>query len=181
MRPEPRGGQAWIEALGLRPHPEGGYYQRRWRTAETVVTAGGDPLILDDTKPGLTMRLSDGKQLAPAQRELSEAEKARRYVHRWAKLGRSCYTVKDVDAAAADDQIDFFTGNARMLRDRMSRALPAWEHAMPGYHAMLGMQAFGFEEMGDYGRAEAAGKRAIEDAGTEAKDIDLVLSRKPEQ
>ena len=38
-----------------------------------------------------------------------EAEKARRYVHRWAKLGRSCYTVKDVDAAAADDQIDFFT------------------------------------------------------------------------
>ncbi|MBL8975088.1 MAG: cupin domain-containing protein [Myxococcales bacterium] len=42
MTPEPRGGQAWIEALGLRPHPEGGYYQRRWRTAETVVTAGGE-------------------------------------------------------------------------------------------------------------------------------------------
>jgi hypothetical protein len=30
-----------------------------------VVTAGGDPLILDDSKPGLTMRLSDGVQLAP--------------------------------------------------------------------------------------------------------------------
>ena len=30
-----------------------------------VVTAGGDPLILDDAKPGLTMRLSDGVQLAP--------------------------------------------------------------------------------------------------------------------
>ena len=38
-----------------------------------------------------------------------DAEKARRYVHRWAKLGRSCYTTKDVDAALADDRIDFLT------------------------------------------------------------------------
>jgi tetratricopeptide (TPR) repeat protein len=33
---------------------------------------------------------------------------------------------------------------------------------MAGYHATLAMQAFGFEEMGDYARAEALGKRAIE-------------------
>ena len=33
---------------------------------------------------------------------------------------------------------------------------------MPGYHAMLGMQAFGFEEMGDYARAETLGRAAIE-------------------
>ena len=59
-------------------------------------------------------------------------------------------------------QIDFFTGNARMLRDRIARALPAWDTAMPGYHAMLGMQAFGLEEAGDYTRAEAFGKRAVE-------------------
>jgi hypothetical protein len=33
---------------------------------------------------------------------------------------------------------------------------------MPGYHAMLGMQAFGFEEMGDYATAERFGRAAID-------------------
>ncbi|MGI6851192.1 tetratricopeptide repeat protein [Mesorhizobium sp. 1B3] len=69
---------------------------------------------------------------------------------------------RDALALQAGHQIDFFTGNARMLRDRLARALPAWDEAMPGYHAMLGMQAFGFEEMGDYVRAEALGRRATE-------------------
>lgn len=69
---------------------------------------------------------------------------------------------RDALALQAGHQIDFFTGNARMLRDRLSRAMPAWDAGMPGYHAMLGMQAFGFEEMGDYGRAETLGKRAVE-------------------
>jgi tetratricopeptide (TPR) repeat protein len=68
----------------------------------------------------------------------------------------------DVLALQTGHQIDFFTGNARMLRDRIARALPAWDPAMPGYHAMLGMQAFGLEEAGDYARAEAFGKRAVE-------------------
>nr|WP_245428976.1 tetratricopeptide repeat protein [Mesorhizobium sp. WSM3860] len=49
-----------------------------------------------------------------------------------------------------------------MLRDRIGRALPAWQPDMPGYHAVLGMQAFGLEEMGDYARAEAFGRQAIE-------------------
>lgn len=71
-------------------------------------------------------------------------------------------TPRDALALQAGHQIDFFTGNARMLRDRMARALPVWDTGMPGYHAMLGMQAFGFEEMGDYGRAEALGRRAID-------------------
>lgn len=68
----------------------------------------------------------------------------------------------DALALQAGHQIDFFTGNSRMLRDRIARALPAWEHGMPAYHAVLGMQAFGLEETGDYARAEAAGRKAIE-------------------
>lgn len=68
----------------------------------------------------------------------------------------------DALALQAGHQIDFFTGNAPMLRDRLARALPVWEAGMPGYHAMLGMQAFGFEETGDYASAERLGRRAIE-------------------
>ena len=68
----------------------------------------------------------------------------------------------DALALQVGHQIDFFTGNARMLRDRIGRALPAWQKGMPGYHAVLGMQAFGLEEMGDYARAESFGRQAIE-------------------
>jgi tetratricopeptide (TPR) repeat protein len=69
---------------------------------------------------------------------------------------------RDALALQVGHQIDFFTGNARMLRDRIGRALPAWQKGMPGYHAVLGMQAFGLEEMGDYARAESFGRQAIE-------------------
>ncbi len=85
---------------------------------------------------------------------------------RWHEAGRvledvTIETPRDALALLAGHQIDFFTGNSRMLRDRIARALPAWSPGMVGYHATLSMQAFGFEEMGDYGRAESFGRQAI--------------------
>jgi hypothetical protein len=68
----------------------------------------------------------------------------------------------DLLALQSGHLIDFFRGNARNLRDRIARALPAWSPDMPGYSILLGMHAFGLEECGDYARAEEQGRRAVE-------------------
>ncbi|WP_457788316.1 tetratricopeptide repeat protein [Pseudomonas sp. PL-6] len=69
---------------------------------------------------------------------------------------------QDILALQAGHQVDFFSGHSRMLRDRIARALPHWRMGMPGYHALLGMYAFGLEENGDYAAAEATGRSAVE-------------------
>ncbi|MBL8199912.1 MAG: tetratricopeptide repeat protein [Chromatiales bacterium] len=68
----------------------------------------------------------------------------------------------DALALQVGHQLDFFRGESRMLRDRIARALPAWNPGLPGYSALLGMHAFGLEETGDYARAERLGRRAVE-------------------
>jgi tetratricopeptide (TPR) repeat protein len=57
---------------------------------------------------------------------------------------------------------DFYHGDRDNLRGRIARVLPFWNPDMPGYGFVLGMLAFGFEECGDYSRAEETGRRAIE-------------------
>jgi len=69
---------------------------------------------------------------------------------------------RDALALQAGHTIDFFTGDSRMLRDRIARALPVWGRGVTGYHAVLGMHAFGLEETGDYARAEAQGRLSVE-------------------
>ncbi len=68
---------------------------------------------------------------------------------------------RDYLALLAGHQVDFLTANARNLRDRIARALPAWDK-LPERSFLLGMHAFGLEEAGDYARAEAAGREALE-------------------
>jgi len=85
---------------------------------------------------------------------------------RWHEAGRlledlSIAWPRDVLALQAGQQVDFFVGDARMLRDRIARAMPAWSPAVPGWHAVLGMYAFGLEETGDYARAETLGREAV--------------------
>ena len=68
----------------------------------------------------------------------------------------------DLAALQMGHLMDFYRGSARELRDRPARALPSWSRDMPGYHALLGMHAFGLEECADYGRAEEAGRLALD-------------------
>lgn len=68
---------------------------------------------------------------------------------------------RDVLALQMAHLYDFYRGDARNLRDRVARVLPAWDKGVPGHHAVLGMYAFGLEECGEYGRAEEAGGQAV--------------------
>jgi len=69
---------------------------------------------------------------------------------------------RDLVALQVGHLLDFYRGNARDLRDRPARAMPHWTEDVPGCHAVVAMYAFGLEETGDYGRAEEAGRRALD-------------------
>src|SRR5690606_11931509 len=56
----------------------------------------------------------------------------------------------------------FFTGRQTDLRDWPVQAMRAHRSGDEGWHAVLGMAAFGFEECGDYARAESLGVEATE-------------------
>jgi tetratricopeptide (TPR) repeat protein len=107
-------------------------------------------------------------RFAATERERGHAEAVRAVSEgRWRDGARQLEDVsarwpRDALAVHAGHQIDLLCGDARMLRDRVARVLPAWSPSMPGYHSLLGMYAFGLEENGDYDQAERHGRRAIE-------------------
>lgn len=69
---------------------------------------------------------------------------------------------RDALALQAAHVMNFFVGDARNLRDCVARVRGAWDAQLPGYHALLGMHAFGLEECGDYARAEREGRAALQ-------------------
>lgn len=85
---------------------------------------------------------------------------------RWHQAGRILEDIAidhphDILALQAGHLVDFYTGNSRMLRDRIARAFPHWHKELPGYHAVLGMYAFGLEESGDFDSAERYGRESV--------------------
>jgi tetratricopeptide (TPR) repeat protein len=69
---------------------------------------------------------------------------------------------QDTLSLAVGHILDFFVGDAAMLRDRIGRALTHWDSSHPHYGFLLGMHAFGLEECGAYREAEESGMRALE-------------------
>jgi tetratricopeptide (TPR) repeat protein len=68
---------------------------------------------------------------------------------------------RDALALQVAHLMDFYRGDALNLRNRVSRVLPHWDASVPGYSYVLGMHAFGLEEMNQYPEAEAAGRGAL--------------------
>jgi tetratricopeptide (TPR) repeat protein len=68
---------------------------------------------------------------------------------------------RDAMALQVAHLMDFYRGDAQNLRNRVSRVLPHWDESVPGYSYVLGMHAFGLEEMNQYPAAEATGRRAL--------------------
>jgi hypothetical protein len=68
---------------------------------------------------------------------------------------------RDLFAQQVAHQFDFFLGDARGLQERPASAMRAWREAEPGFSWLLGMEAFGLEENGEYAAAEDTGRWAL--------------------
>ncbi|MBV8536969.1 MAG: tetratricopeptide repeat protein [Alphaproteobacteria bacterium] len=68
---------------------------------------------------------------------------------------------RDVLALKLAQYWHFYFGRSQDMSNSVARALPAWD-GVPGHGYVLGLQAFGFEECGDYAAAERAGRWAVE-------------------
>jgi tetratricopeptide (TPR) repeat protein len=125
---------------------------------------GTEPAAL----PAARQACQEAAKLPASDRERRHIEAARLITEgRWRDAGRALEDLsmaypRDALALQAGHLVDFFVGDSRMLRDRIARALPAWSKSMPGYHAVLGLHAFGLEETGDYAQAEKQGRRGVE-------------------
>src|SRR5262245_22043479 len=101
-------------------------------------------------------------------RERRHAAAARAWLDGDAKLALERYGDLVVDyprdslALQVGHALDLRLGQREMLRDRVAQVLPYWDAAVPGFGYVLGMYAFGLEETGEYARAEATARRALE-------------------
>ena len=69
---------------------------------------------------------------------------------------------RDLLALSVGHQMDFFTGNAVNLRDRIGRAIGGWRDDDSQLGFVHGMYAFGLEECNLYQQSEEFGQTAVE-------------------
>jgi tetratricopeptide (TPR) repeat protein len=68
---------------------------------------------------------------------------------------------RDALALQTAHLFDFYRGDALNLRNRIARVLRHWDGSVPGYSYVLGMYAFGLEEMNEYAAAEDTAMQAL--------------------
>ena len=68
----------------------------------------------------------------------------------------------DLVALRVAQDLYFFIGDGRSLRESAARVVRQWPAGRPGRGYVQGMYSFGLEESGDYRRAEAAAQAALE-------------------
>lgn len=110
---------------------------------------------------------------AAAQGPLSERERGHLEAatalseNRW-EAARDAWTrvldghPRDLFALFGVHLADYFTGDQRALRSRVTALLPQWPPGTPGRNRVLGMAAFGLEEAGEYRGAERLGREAVD-------------------
>lgn len=113
-----------------------------WADADLAGEFGADMLVLPD----------DG----------SSAADARRRLHQWALIGRSCHTRGDVDAAVADPDIDFLivTADLSTVRHAASRA-PQGDPASKPWFAAGGITVDYLDALVDAGCRRVVVSRAL--------------------
>lgn len=126
-----------------------------------------------------TLRVLDGLSTAN-ERERNHAAAARAWLEGNPALALDLYGAivadnpRDSVALQVAHSLDFRLGHRQMLRDRIAEVLPHWDESVPGFGYVLGMHAFGLEENGNYGRAEAVAREALHHAPDNAGAIHVI-------
>lgn len=153
-------GDAWEATVADHPGFVLGHigraYLRGWSSEEPAFAEARQ--ILDDL--GEPRGLDDRERRHVAAARAYATGDLRGAAERLAAL--SAVYPHDTLALAVGHILDFFVGDAAMLRDRIGRALPHWDRSHPHYGFLLGMHAFGLEECAAYQEAEQTGMRALE-------------------
>lgn len=139
------------------------HFAMAWAARAGVLVQQTDKAYLDEVNRSLAAGLASGgndrerAHLAAAQawsrNQMHEA------VTSYARIAQQNPT--DLFALQSAHVGCFFTGMQHELRDWPLQAMRAITRSDDGYHAVLGMAAFGLEECGDYARAEAFGTEAV--------------------
>jgi tetratricopeptide (TPR) repeat protein len=158
-----RGDPVGVVAEALKAHPD--FMMGHVFLAALFATA------MDRTFEGHTARAlaaAEGLLSGANDRERAHFAAARRWAggdiagatEAWGRIAMD--HPHDILAIQLGQQGDFFQGQSLMLRDRVQRVIKKWTPDVPGHGFVLGMLAFGHEEAGEYRRAEALGRAAIE-------------------
>ncbi len=134
-----------------------------WAARAQVLVQQGDRAYLAEAERSIAAGVASGGTEDERRHLAAAADWARgqieRGVSRFMAIARD--NPRDMMALQTAHLGHFYLGRASDLRDGPLQALRAFGRGDDGYHAVLGMAAFGLEECGDFSRAEALGTEAV--------------------